>query len=150
MRANQPMGLPASAQSLLEGRLALPSGRFYEGYWDERYQLVNYLAPDAALSALLVQRATLEAEMAKLEAAIETEGQRQIAAGADHLVEFEQAVLYSSGPCMFLGLRDQDGRSVAGGLWGECAMGAAAEGECFCRGEECLPDCPYACRTVKR
>ena len=144
MRANQPMGLSAEAIAMIEQALPLESERFYEGYWDERFPLYDYLPIEGELVELLAERSHLEAELTELEQRIQTAGRARLAAGAAHWSAFEQATLYSSGPCMFLALHDQTGQVQ--GAWAECAMEAAANGSCSCGGELCVAACNEGCR----
>lgn len=150
MRANQPMGLTASAYALLEGLVPVDSGRFYEGYWDARYPLTAYLEPDFEMATLLDRRATLAARLAELDATVEQAARARFAAGDFTYVEYEQAELSSSGPVMFLALRDAAEQPVAASLWGECEMETGANGECRCAGELCVPGCPEGCTEPRR
>ena len=145
MRANQPMGLTTAAHALIEGLIPVDSGRTYEGYWDERYPLAAYVASEGELAALRDARDAAAAALAAAQAALTAAAAAQVVAGAHRYEEYEQGVLYSSGPCMFLALRDASGTPVTSSLWSECAMEAAAEGECPCAGELCAPGCPEAC-----
>ena len=148
MRANQPMGLTAESHDLTKDLVRIDSGATYEGYWDESFPLSAYVRPGPTLVGLLADQAALSARLAETGAAIEAEAKRLIAAGEMAYAEFEQATLYSSGPCMFLALRDGAGNPVAESLWAECQMAEAADGECRCGGAECRPDCAYGCVRV--
>ena len=145
MRANQPMGLSAAAHELLEGLIRVSSDRFYEGYWDERFPLFDYVAPTPALAARLAAREELAAALTALDAEIETAGQDLVARKEHAYSEYEQATLYSSGPVMFLALRTPAGEPVVASLRSECAMEAGSEGRCYCGGALCAPDCPEGC-----
>ena len=148
MRANQPMGLTPAAHTLLEGLVPIDSGRTYEGYFDAEYPLLAYLRPTAAMVDLLAERAGVAARLAEIDGWVEDCAKAALAAGAYDYAEYEQAVLYSSGPCMFLALRDAAGAPVAAALWSECAMEAGAEGVCYCGGSACAPDCAEGCRSA--
>lgn len=145
MRANQPMGLKAVAHDLLEGLFPIDSGSAYEGYWEERYPLVAYVAPDAAMTAVLAERAALAARVAELDAELTAAGQAMFAAGGFAYVEYQQDVLFSSGPVMFLALRGPDGLPTPASLWSTCEMEVGAEGVCRCGGAECHPGCAEDC-----
>lgn len=145
MRANQPMGLRPAAHPLLEGLVAVHSGRTYEGYWDEAYPLAAYLVPTPAMTTLLAERSALEVRLGELEAAVEAAGQAMLSEGTFAYMEYEQDVLYSSGPVMFLALRGPDGQPAAASLWGQCEMAEASEGACHCGGALCIPPCTEDC-----
>ena len=147
MRMNQPMGLSAAAAKLTAGLVPVDTGRFYEGYWDERFPLAEYVAPDSTsrLAGLLAEQTQLQAQLNQVEAAIAATGRELVTAGAHTYAEFEQATLYSSGPVMFLALRGPDGAPVEASLWSECGMEMAAEGHCYCAGAACVPGCPENC-----
>lgn len=147
MRANQPMGLSPAAHDLLKlkGLIQVASDRFYEGYWDEHYPLFDYVAPTPALAVRLAARDKLVADLAALDAEIETAGRAMVARKEHSYSEYEQGVLYSSGPVMFLALRAPNGKPVAASLWSACAMEAGSEGRCFCGGTACAPNCPEGC-----
>jgi hypothetical protein len=148
MRANQPMGLSPAAERLVNGKIAVESGQHYEGYWGESFALRAWLQPTgelgrraAELEALRERVATLEAELAEL-------GRRLVAEGGAAYVEYEQDVVYSSGPCMFLALRDAAGQPVSESLWSDCAMYGTATGSCGCAGELCQEGCALGCRAA--
>lgn len=150
MRANQPMGLTASAADLVKDLVPIDSGQFYEGYWDARYPLTAYLEPDFEMAILLDQRTALAARLADLDAAVERAAQARFAARDFTYVEYEQAELSSSGPVMFLALRNVAGEPVAASLWGDCEMEVGANGECRCAGELCVAGCPEGCTEPRR
>jgi hypothetical protein len=145
MRANQPMGLSTAAHDLIRGLIQVSSDRFYEGYWDERFPLFDYVTPTPALAARLAARERLAAALAALDAEIETAGRELVARKEHAYSEYEQGVLYSSGPVIFLALRTPDGEPVAASLRSGCAMEASSEGRCYCEGDLCAPDCPEGC-----
>lgn len=146
MRANQPMGLTPAAHALLEGLVRTESGeRFYEGYWDERFPLGDYVDP-APIAGLLARRDAAQTELDSAQAELDRAARELAAGGAARYREYEQDVLFSSGPVMFLALRDQDGAPVTVSLWSACAMAVGAEGECRCAGTECAPRCDEGCR----
>lgn len=148
MRANQPMGLSEAGYQLVAELVQVGSDRFYEGYWNERFPLADYVAPDAAMASLLAARAELTARLKTVSAEIQAAGAAMVVAKRHVYSEYEQAVLSSLGPNMFLALRGPDGVPVPASLWSECALQRGAEGECACRGADCAAGCPEGCRTV--
>jgi hypothetical protein len=139
------MGLSEAASELLAGLVAVSSDRFYEGYWDSRFPLADYVAPTPAIAGLLAARDELAAELAALEIEIEIAGRALVAEGRHAYSEYLQAELSSSGPVMFLALRDSKGRPAQASLWSECAMEEASEGKCYCGGRGCEAGCPQGC-----
>jgi hypothetical protein len=97
------------------------------------------------MARLLTEQEQLNARLAEIGAAIQEQGQKMVAVKRHVYSEYEQSVLYSSGPVMFLALRSAQGVPVAASLWSDCAMEDASEGHCACGGADCAPGCPQNC-----
>jgi hypothetical protein len=139
------MGLSEAARVQVADLIAIDSGQEYEGYWEERWPLRAYLRPDPPLIELLARRAVVADQLEALETEITTAAERRFAAGDFAYQEYEQAELSSSGPVLFLALRDAQGVSVPESLWAECEMELAADGHCPCEGLACRPGCAAGC-----
>ena len=123
IRQNQVFGLNDAARQILarEGVIAYENGESFEGYFDEKYPLHNWVAPNEAMNRISAQIAQLEEQVATAYARRE-----QLAKSAPlRYAEYVQDVVYSSGPCFFLALRDASGSPVQATLWPQSEIEAA-------------------------
>jgi hypothetical protein len=112
-RSTQIIGLNERARRLIAAHIERPSTDTYSGMFGEPYPLYDYVAPADQLAKLVDERSALLEQLDGLEGRI-------AAAAANRPLayrEYQQEVLWSSGPCIFLALRDADGNPVEESLW---------------------------------
>ena len=113
-RSTSMMGLNSRAQQMVAERIAVESDSQVQGMFGEPYPLCEYVTPDESLRQMLSQRAELLQDLDALESRI----QQAAKSLPTQYREYQQAVEWSSGPCIFLALRDEaSGQPVAESLW---------------------------------
>lgn len=124
IRTNQVFGLTERARELLDGEGLLPveNGETFEGYFDEKYPLHNWVPLAGELA-----RADAEVQRLELSLAAARDRRDALARTVDPVyVEYVQEIVYSSGPCFFLALRDvETGEPVQATLWPQGEIDAA-------------------------
>lgn len=112
-RSTQIIGLNERARELVAGHIERPSTDTYSGMFGEPYPLYDYVTPADQLGELVEERSRLLEQLDELE-------DRIAAAASNRPVayrQYQQEVLWSSGPCIFLALRDANGDPVEASLW---------------------------------